>query len=130
LADLSEVIGRRRDDAEIKALLTQLSTTGPEAGWSTPILLGLGRGVGGSLEKYLALLDEPVRGRFNAFFSAAAKTAGDETADASLRQNLISIVALGERSHALPVLLDLMEEVRNPTVRVTVAQALGRFRGD
>ena len=130
LAQLAEVIGRRKNTEETAGLLERLSTTGPEAGWATPILLGLGRGMGGSLESALKKVDSRTRGRFDKLFAWAASVAADEQASVEQRNSLIALIALAERSFALPVLLELMEEVEKPTVRVSVVQALGQFRND
>ncbi|HEX6985552.1 MAG TPA: c-type cytochrome, partial [Planctomycetaceae bacterium] len=129
LVDLTELIGRRRDAKELAGLLARLATTGPEGGWALPILTGLGRGLGGSLEPALDVADAPTRQRLAAVFAWAAVVAGDPVSEVARRAEAVRIVALAERSFALPTLLDLAP-VPDQAVRLAVVESLGRFRGD
>jgi putative membrane-bound dehydrogenase-like protein len=129
LVDLAELIGRRREEKEVAGLVSRLATTGPEGGWALPILIGLGSGMGGSLEPALNVAADPDRRRLAAAVAWAAAVAGDETADPAGRVEAVRLLALAERSYALPSLVALAAVV-DPQVRLAVVEALGRFRGD
>lgn len=129
LVDLAELIGRRRQEKEVAGFVSRLAMTGPEDGWALPILIGLGRGLGGSLEPALNVSADIDRQRLEAAFAWAAAVAGDETADAAGRVEAVRLLALAERSYALPSLVALAG-VSEPQARLAVVEALGRFRGD
>src|SRR5690606_30571499 len=110
-------------------LVSRLASTGPESGWALPILTGLGRGLGGTLEPALAATTDRDRQRMDAVFAAAAAVASDRNATVPLRTEAVQIVALSQRSFALPALLELAD-AEQQDVRLAVIEALGRLRGD
>lgn len=129
LVDLAELIGRRDNEEELGQFLSRLASTGPEAGWALPILTGLGRGLGGTLEPALAAAPDRDRQRLAAVFAAQAAIANDDTASVDKRIEAVRVLALAERSFALPSLLELAS-VDQQSVRIAVVGALGRFRND
>ncbi|MGC1275882.1 MAG: HEAT repeat domain-containing protein, partial [Planctomycetaceae bacterium] len=94
-----------------------------------PILTGLGRGLGGTLEPALAAASDRDRRRLAAVFASEAAIAGDSDSPVPLRIEAVQIVALSERSYALPTLLDLAS-ADDQAVRLAAVEALGKFRGD
>ncbi|MBA3315163.1 MAG: c-type cytochrome [Planctomycetaceae bacterium] len=129
LVDLAELTGRRKQDAELAGLLDRLASTGPESGWALPILGGLAKGLGGSLEPALAAADDRTRRRLEAVFAWAAAIASDAGTPVSARVEAVRIVSIADRSFALPALLDLAS-ANAQDVRLEVITALGRFRND
>ncbi len=129
LAELAEVVGRKKDKAELAGLLDRLATTGPEGGWALPILAGLAKGLGGSLQPALDAANDRTRRRFDAVFTWAAAVAHDESVPALERVEAVRTVAISERSFALPSLLD-MTAANDQAVRLAVVEALGRFKND
>ncbi len=129
LVDLAELVGRRKEKTELGGLIDRLATTGPEGGWALPILLGLGQGSGGTLGPALAAANDRSRRRMLDVFGSEAAIAADAGVPEPQRIEAVGIVALADRSFALPSLLELVGQT-DPAVRIAAIEALGRFRDD
>lgn len=129
LVDLAELVGRRREEKELAAFLSRLASTGPEGGWALPIFVGLGEGLGGSLQPALAVASDHDRRRMQAVFAWCAGVARNDAAPTPQRVQDVRVVALADPALAVPSLLALVD-VPDQEVKLATVEAVGRFRGD
>ena len=129
LIALCEGLGRRRRKEELAGLLERLANTGPENGWALPLLVGLGDGLGGSLEPGLKACSNRVASRIGEVFRWEREIAIDRQVPVEQRVEAVQIVGLAKREFAVPPLLHLLQD-DTPQVQRAAIAAVGRIRGD